>query len=138
MRRKVVAIEAGANVTVAARLMRENGCGFLPVVDSQKRVLGVITDRDIVVRVCARDMPPESVHVESVMSRDLLSCGPGDSLSTAIDRMSSRQKSRILVLEGDRLVGILSLADIAQVEQPLQLARFVREVTAREVRLEHR
>jgi len=117
--------------------MREQGCGLLPVVDAANNVVGVLTDRDIVVRVCAGSCANERTAISDVMSRSIVSCSPDDSLDAAEELMISRQKQRILVLERGKLVGVLSVTDIAQVEQPLKVARLVRQVTARELRLEH-
>ncbi|HEY3498085.1 MAG TPA: CBS domain-containing protein [Polyangiaceae bacterium] len=135
MRRRVVSVEPGNSVMLAARLMHENGCGLLPVVDHEQRVVGVISDRDIVIRVCVQ-AAPESVRVDAAMSREVVSCRPEDPLSVAEELMIAHRKSRVVVLEDGRLAGVLSLADIAQVEQPLKLARLVREISAREIRIE--
>src|SRR5688572_9420074 len=95
MRRRVVSVEPRDSVMLAARLMHENGCGLLPVVDSERHVLGVISDRDIVIRVCVH-AAPESVRVDAAMSRELVSCRPEDPLSVAEELMIAYQKSRIV------------------------------------------
>ena len=121
----------------AAKMMRECGCGVLPVVDAERRVLGVLTDRDIVLRVCAAGGALDKTPVSSIMSREVVACNATDSLQAAQELMSLHQKQRLPVLEGGKLVGVLSLTDIAQVEEPTRVARLLREITAREVRLEH-
>jgi len=137
MRQRVFVVPRESRVTDAARLMAENGCGMLPVVDAARRLVGIVTERDIVVRVCSRGYSPAEVQVETIMSRNPVCCRPSDSLARAEELMLAKSKRRIVVTEGDEIVGILSLSDIAQVEQPLQLARLARELSAHEIRLEH-
>jgi CBS domain-containing protein len=137
MRTRVVVVPASGSVLDAARLMAENGCGVLPVVDAEGRPVGMLTDRDIVVRSSTRALSPAEVSVESIMTRGTVSCAPDDSLARAETLMLEHRKKRVLILEQGRIAGILSLTDVAQVEQPLQLARLTRELCARELRLEH-
>ena len=118
-------------------MMRECGCGVLPVVDADRRVLGIITDRDIVLRACAAGSALEKTLVSAVMSREVVTCEVTDSLQAAQELMIMHQKQRLPVLEGGKLVGMLSLTDIAQLEEPIRVARLLREITAREFRLEH-
>lgn len=117
--------------------MRECGCGVLPVVDADRRVLGILTDRDIVLRACATGAVLADTPVSALMSREVVTCNASDSLQAAQELMILHQKQRLPVLEGGQLVGVLSLTDIAQVEEPIRVARLVREITARERRLEH-
>ena len=94
----------------AAAVMKEVDTGFVPIVENG-RVVGVVTDRDIVIRAVAAgsyDKP-----VSAIATRDLVFVAPGDSLRTAEKLMSERQIRRIAVIEDDLLVGIVSLGDIA-------------------------
>jgi CBS domain-containing protein len=109
---------------------------MLPVVDADRRVLGILTDRDIVLRACAAGAALEKTPVSEVMSREVVACNATDSLQAAQELMILHQKQRLPVLEGGKLVGVLSLTDIAQVEEPIRVARLLREITARERRLE--
>ena len=120
-----------------AKLMVQHDCGEIPVIDRAEHVVGVVTDRDIVVRACSRGQSPLEVRVETIMSRTPVCCRPSDSLAQAEELMLEKSKKRLVVTEGDEIAGILTLSDIAQVEQPLQLARLARELGAREIRLEH-
>jgi len=137
MRWRVASVAPETTIQAAASLMREQGCGLLPVVDANGKVVGVLTDRDIVIRVCASGAAHERTAVSSAMSHEVVFCSPDDSLDTAEELMIGQQKQRVLVLEAGKLAGILSLTDIAQAEQPLKLARLVQKITARELRLEH-
>jgi CBS domain-containing protein len=134
MTKNVVRVGVGDSVRTAARKMRENDVGFLPVCEGPK-VLGVITDRDIAMRLVADDRPAQT-PVGEVMSREVVSCGPEEDVIDAERLMGSRQKSRIVCLDAEHnLVGVISLADIAQTEEEPRVAETVRQVTAREAHL---
>jgi len=97
-------------IQVAARIMKEEDIGVVPVVDNG-RAVGIVTDRDIVIRAVAEggvDRP-----VRDIASRDVVCVRPDDSTREAEKIMSERQIRRLPVVEGDRLVGIVSLGDIA-------------------------
>lgn len=98
-----------------ARLMREENVGIVPVTDLQGRLLGVVTDRDLVVRAMSEDRLPSQVRVTDIMSsEDLEVATPDDSVHDLIELMGRKQVRRIPVVERDnRLVGIIAMADIA-------------------------
>lgn len=135
MSREVVAIGVNDSVQTAAIKMRESDVGFLPVVDPQtQRVLGVVTDRDIAIRLVADDLPAYT-RVSAVMSHELVTCRPSDDVISAERLMGKRQKSRILCIdEDDRLCGVISLSDIASLEAEARVAETMRQVTRRESR----
>jgi len=94
----------------AASVMKEVDTGFVPIVENGK-VVGVVTDRDIVVRAVAAgsyDRP-----VSEIATRDLVFVAPGDSTRDAEKLMSERQVRRVAVVEAGQLVGIVSLGDLA-------------------------
>jgi CBS domain-containing protein len=99
----------------AAQIMRELDCGAVPVVGADGRISGMITDRDVCMAARSRDQPLATMTVESAMSKIVHSCSPGDSLGHAARLMGDMQVRRLPVVERDRLVGMLSLADIARV-----------------------
>src|SRR4030095_12192907 len=99
----------------AARLMAELDAGVLPVGENDK-LIGVITDRDIAVRAVALGKPP-STHVREVMSQEVLYCYDDQDLPAVAKNMAEQQVRRLPVVNRDkRLVGIISLADIAHHE----------------------
>jgi CBS domain-containing protein len=113
-----------------ARLMRDANRGFLPVVDAGGRLTGVVTDRDLVTRALAvglRDAP-----VGTLATKDVVACRPDDELRMAEEALAHRKTSRIVVAEAGRPVGVLSLADLAQVEDPARFVALYGEVTQRE------
>jgi CBS domain-containing protein len=105
-------IGASASVVEAARLMREQHIGSLPVTEDD-RLVGMITDRDITTRVVAESAVPETTSVGDVYSRDLISVEPNSDLEQALRLMARHQVRRLPVVENDRLVGMVAQADIA-------------------------
>jgi CBS domain-containing protein len=113
MTRDVSVIEPHRSVRDAARLMDEMNVGVLPVCDG-RRLLGMITDRDIVVRSTATGAPPDRHHVDEIMSRSLQWCFEDDDAHEVLMHMSEKQIRRMPVVDDDRrLVGIVTLGDLA-------------------------
>lgn len=99
----------------AACLMWEHDCGSLPVVDDSRRVVGMVTDRDICMAAYHQGKNLKELRAEDAMARDVLSCGPEDEVSDAQRVMSEAQIRRMPVVDGEgRLRGILCLAQIAR------------------------
>jgi CBS domain-containing protein len=114
----VVTVDAGTPVVEAAKRMIQEEKGPLPVVDAG-RVVAIVTDRDLVSRVVAAGRDPNSVTVDEVATKDLVTAEPNLDLGEARRILAQHQLDRLLVVEGDRLVGILSEADIRRDEGPL-------------------
>jgi CBS domain-containing protein len=118
----------------AARLMRDENIGFLPVCDQSGRVVGTLTDRDLAIRVIAEDLPA-GAKVREVMTRELVTCKAKDELGWAEQLMSGRHKSRIVCIdEGGHLTGIISIADVAKHDEGPRVARTLRQILERETR----
>lgn len=106
-------IRSDASVSEAADMMRNFDVGVLPVVESN-RVVGVITDRDIVIRSVAAGLNPEDTTVRDVMTSDVLCCSFDDDVEKAAQLMEDNQVRRLVVLNDKELVvGIVSLGDLA-------------------------
>lgn len=106
-------VASTANLVEAATLMRNCGCGFLPVCKNDKLV-GVITDRDIVVRAIADNKSPHATNVEHVMTKGVIYCTTRDTLKTVAEKMGSHKVRRLAVLDDNkRVAGVLSIDDIA-------------------------
>jgi CBS domain-containing protein len=105
-------VEPSMPVAQAARLMKDSDIGALPVVEDG-RLVGVLTDRDIVVRAVAEGGDPQAVPVREVASRELITIDPEQPLDEALRLMARRRVRRLPVVEGTRLVGILAQADVA-------------------------
>ncbi|HXE56375.1 MAG TPA: CBS domain-containing protein [Gemmatimonadales bacterium] len=120
-------------VARAARIMKAEDVGSVPVVDGHdsNRLLGIVTDRDVVVRVVAEGRDPAATRVEEVMTRDPVTCRPEDEVEAALDAMGKHQVRRIPIVENrNRLVGIIAQADVAtRLEEPEDAAEVVREIS---------
>ena len=120
------------SVQACAEMMRDDNIGFLPVMDADKQVVGVVTDRDLAVRVLADDLPAET-PVGQVMTRDVRICRPDDDLLAVEWKMSSTRKSRLVVVDdAGHCVGVISLSDVAQADSRSRAGGVLRAVTLRE------
>jgi CBS domain-containing protein len=107
-----VVLPKDASLVEAARLMRDQGIGDVIVTDGEQAE-GIVTDRDIVLRAVAEGSDPGKVRVEDVLSGDLASVTPEDSVERAIALMREKAIRRVPVLESGRAVGIVSIGDLA-------------------------
>ncbi len=113
MTSRAESIRPGETLQAAARRMRELGVGALVVCDDDE-VLGIVTDRDVVVRSTAEGISPADAHVRSAMTPQVIECCEDDELETAATRMSRGAVRRLVVVDASkRLVGMLSVDDIA-------------------------
>lgn len=99
---------------VAVKTMWEGDCGIVPVLDAQDHLVGVITDRDACMAAWTRGLPLNAMRVHEAMSRSLQTCSPRDTIETAEDCMREHRIRRLPVVDSGRLVGIVSLADVAR------------------------
>lgn len=121
MRREARFCHPWNNLAEAGRIMEEVGCGVLPVVDAGKRVIGMLTDRDICLAVAAKDCKPSEVLArEAIGSSEVFACSADDDVSEALAIMGACQVRRLAVLdEAGCLDGVLSIDDIALVSRAL-------------------
>jgi CBS domain-containing protein len=99
----------------AARLMADDGIGAVPVCNSDGRLAGVVTDRDLAVKVVAEGRDPESVRLSELLdSGEVVTIGADDSVEEAIRTMKDHAVRRLPVIDGTDLVGMVSQADIAR------------------------
>lgn len=116
MSRDLVTVSSDATVTEAARLMRDHDIGPVLVMDGD-RLTGIVTDRDIAVRAVAEGRDVNSTPVSEVATRDLTTVSPDDTLDAAAEAMRGDALRRLVVVEGGRPVGILSLGDLAATDE---------------------
>jgi CBS domain-containing protein len=121
-------IESAENVVQAARMMANENVGSLPVVDGGALV-GMVTDRDLVVQVLAKDLDPAKVTVSEVASENPVVARPNDSLDSALQRMAQEQVRRLPVVEEGRLVGILAQADVARTAKAGSTGEMVEQIS---------
>ena len=111
---RVVSIDMNEPVSAAAKLLKRCTIGAIPVCDGQNRLRGMLTDRDIVTRCVAADADPKELPVSEIMSRGVVTVSPFDEVGQAAKTMSADQVRRLPVVDGGKLVGMLSLCDMAR------------------------
>lgn len=120
--------EPGTPVAEAAKVMAREDVGPIPVVEGG-RLVGLVTDRDLVVRVLAEGLDPETTTVGEIASSDIVTVSPDSSLDEALQVLARNQVRRVPVVDGDRLVGILAQADIARHADEVQTGEVVEEIS---------
>jgi len=121
-------VATSATAAEAARLMREHDIGSLPVVHND-RIVGVVTDRDLVVRVIAAGLDPDTTPVVEVASDRLVTAEASADLDEALHLMAQHQVRRLPVVEDDRLVGVIAQADVARLGKEKQTGELVEAVS---------
>jgi len=112
MCRPVVTCTEGTSLPAAARLMRENDCGVLPVM-REGRLVGVVTDRDLCIAIATKPRSPIDATVKEAMSQSVATCLATDEVASALVTMGERRVRRLPVLDAKgQMVGILSLDDV--------------------------
>lgn len=123
------AIDAQQPVAYAAKMMRDEDVGLAPIVEGD-RLIGTVTDRDIVTRVIAEGRDPESTSVREIASTDLVTIDPQQQLDEALSLMARHQVRRLPVVEEDgRLVGVVAQADVAEHAGSAETGRMVEEIS---------
>jgi CBS domain-containing protein len=113
MNKPVKTVNAESSLAAAGKIMSENDCGVLPVVDANDQVIGVLTDRDVCLALTSKNRLASEVPVDETMSPRVFACGPDDEVQAALETMQNRLVRRLPVLDdARRLVGIVSIDDI--------------------------
>lgn len=133
MRRPVHCAASHESAQSAAQRMQDANIGFLPVCDEGGSLVGVVTDRDLALRVCADGSSATGIRVADIASGAVVSCRPDEDLTRAEELMVREKKSRIVVTDAKGGVeGVISLSDVAMADTA-RAAGILREVAAREV-----
>ena len=111
---RVVTIGQREPVIAAARLLKRMNLGALPVTDDKGKLKGMLTDRDIVLRCVAAGADPRTLEIGEIMTRGVVTAAPELEVSEAARLMRGDQVRRLPVVEGGKLVGMLSIADMAR------------------------
>ena len=114
MTEQVISISEDEPVVAAARLMKQNNIGALPVRDEKGKLKGIVTDRDIVLRCVAANTNLQDVRIGEIMSRNLVTASPFDDAEKAAVKMGESQVRRLPITDNGVLVGIVALGDIAK------------------------
>ncbi len=121
-------------VAAVARCMRDVNIGFVPICDRDGHPKGVLTDRDLALRVCADDLLASETRAGAIMTREIITCRDTDPIEIAEELMARYHKARMLVVDEDgRLVGVISLSDIVEQEDDRRAAATMRHVAEREL-----
>ncbi len=130
-----VACEPDEAITRVAEIMKREDVGAVPVIETKasRRLVGIITDRDIVVKVVAAGGDPKSAPVREAMTATPVTCREDEDVSEAVSRMAERQVRRVPVVDSQgRLCGIIAQADIAtRVQQDKTTGDLVEAISER-------
>lgn len=107
MTSSLIVVNKDSNVFEIAKIMKEKDIGFIPVSDN-KKIIGVITDRDIVVKVLANN----DTKINNYISKDIITCNIDDYMDDILFKMSENKIKRILVIDDKKVVGVISISDI--------------------------
>jgi len=117
----------------AADLMKRENIGSIPVIENEhtQKLVGIVTDRDLALKIVAEGRDAKSTKVEAVMTHKVVTCHADDDLQKALDAMAEHQLRRIPVVNNDnKIVGIIAQADVAtRVDQPEKTAEMVKEIS---------
>ena len=110
----VITIEPTASLEQAAKILAERRIGALVVTGPEQRVVGIVSERDIVAMLAARGCHALDVPLTAVMTRKVTTCSPADTISTIMERMTEGKFRHVPVVEQGRLTGIISIGDVVK------------------------
>jgi len=120
-------------VSKAAQWMKNEKVGSIPVIENEKtkKLIGIVTDRDLALQVIADGRDAKTTKVSEVMTHEVVTCSVDDDIQDAVDAMAENQLRRIPVVDKDyKIVGIISQADVAtRVDEPQETAKMVKEIS---------
>lgn len=113
MSKDIVIADLNDTIMEVAKLMAHHNIGCIPVTEDGSKVLGVITDRDIILSLAKYELDPSNTSASSIMSNKVYSVKPDADLKDALDLMKKQRVRRLPVIENDMLLGMVSLGDVA-------------------------
>jgi CBS domain-containing protein len=120
-------------VVKVAGLMKSKNVGSIPVIENEhtRKLVGIVTDRDLALKIVAEGCDANSSKVEAVMTSKIVTCRAEDELQKALDAMAEHQLRRIPVVDNDyKILGIIAQADVAtRVDQPEKTAAVVKGIS---------
>jgi CBS domain-containing protein len=121
------------SVAKAAELMKSENIGSIPVIENEQSqiLVGIVTDRDLTLKIVAEALDAKATKVEAVMTHKVVTCHVDDDLQKAVDAMAEHQLRRLPVVDNDnRIVGIIAQADVAtRVDEPEKIGEMVKEIS---------
>jgi len=125
-------------VVKVAQLMSQEAIGSIPIIENKKtkKLVGIVTDRDLALKIVAEGRDAKTTKVDSVMTRKVVSCHAEDDLQVALDAMSTHQLRRIPVVDdNDQILGIIAQADVAtRIDQPEKVAELVKDISQSKIK----
>lgn len=117
----------------AARLMKSENIGAVPIIENEqtRHLVGIVTDRDLALKIVAEGRAASTTTVDEVMTREMVTCHANDDVQKALDAMAQHQLRRIPVVDDDfKIVGIIAQADVAtRVGKPEKTGEVVKEIS---------
>ena len=133
MTKNPVSCQANDLASEAALLMKRENIGSIPVIENEqsRKLIGIVTDRDLALKVVAEGRDPKFTKVSEVMTKEVVTCHSDDDLQKALDAMSEHQLRRIPIVDkDDRIVGIIAQADVAtRQDSPEKTAAVVKDIS---------
>ncbi|NUR59463.1 MAG: CBS domain-containing protein [Catenulispora sp.] len=123
-------VDAHDPLAAAARRMRDMNVGALPVRGPDDRLMGIITDRDIVVKAVASDLDPRECPVRNLIDTEPVCVGAQEEIEEAAAMMAEHRIRRLPVVDGDQLVGMVAQADLARALPPEHSGRVVQDISS--------
>lgn len=121
------------SVAKAAELMKTENIGSIPIIESEhsQKLVGIVTDRDLALKIVAEALDAKSTTVEMVMTHEVVTCHADDELQKALEAMAKHQLRRIPVVDKDnKILGIIAQADVAtRVDEPEKTGEMVKEIS---------
>ena len=114
MTRNIISIEQNKNALEAARLMTERNVSSLIVHGDDETAIGILTERDFLSKVCSKDLQASKVKIADIMSRIQMSAQPDTPIEVAVQRMINNKIRRLPVMESGKVVGIITVTDMAK------------------------
>lgn len=131
MNSNVISVSPEESAAFASRLLSRHNIGALPVCSPDGKLRGIVTDRDIVLRCVAAENDPEQTPVREIMSRTVISVEPEDDVRAATRLMAEEQVRRLPVVHGGRVVGMVSLGDMAKNQKfDMEAAKALSEISS--------
>jgi CBS domain-containing protein len=113
--REVFTLQRGQNVLEAVKFMVEKGIGAVAVLNGD-RLVGIFSERDLMKRVVAKGLDPQTLKIEQVMTSNLVTAHPDESYESCLAKMQSHSIRHLVIASGDRLVGVISLRDLMMID----------------------
>lgn len=133
MTKKLVCCLPNDTALKVAGMMKKENIGAVPVIENEMthKLIGIVTDRDLALKIVAEGLDGKSTKAETVMTRKVVTCLAGDDLQVALDTMSKNQLRRLPVVDKDnKIIGIIAQADVAtRVNEPEETAAMVKGIS---------